>query len=211
VTRALLLFAALSTAAVAGAGADEHLLAGARRFRDGRFAEALIEFRVAQKLGNGGEAGWYAAACLVRLNRPEEAVEAFGEAEQRSPRTRDEVFDFYRAIACHDARLYACADRLLRGVGDRGGPRIRDEAHRLRAEIASILRPEPAKTSIDWYQKRARQAAQSGRPLLAKAYLDEAAGLSARRSDRYGANDGPGKAARGRDEGSGRTTRAADR
>jgi hypothetical protein len=200
VIRALLLFTVLSTAAVAGAGADEHLLAGARRFRESRFAEALVEFRVAQKLGHGGEAGWYAAACLVRLNRPDDAVEAFAEAEQRSPRTRDELFDYYRAIACHDARLYLCADKLLRGVGDRAGPRIRDEAGRLRAEVASILRPEPAKTAIDWYQKRARQAAQGGRPLLAKAYTDEAAGLSARRTDRYGGDDGSGSLARTRQE-----------
>jgi hypothetical protein len=200
VTRALLLFAALSTAAVAGAGADEHLLAGARRFRDGRFAEALIEFRVAQKLETGGEAGWYAAACLVRLNRPDDAVEAFAEAEQRSPHTRDELFEYYRAVACHDARLYLCADRLLGGVGERAGPRIRDEARRLRAAVASILRPEPAKTAIDWYHKRARQAAQGGRPLLAKAYLEEAAGLSARRTDRYGAEEGSSSLARSRRE-----------
>jgi tetratricopeptide (TPR) repeat protein len=198
--RALLLFTVLSTAAVAGAGADEHLLAGARRFREGRFAEALVEFRVAQKLGHGGEAGWYSAACLVRLNRPDDALEAFAEAEQRSPRTRDELFDYYRAIACHDARLYLCADRLLRGVGDRAGPRIRDEARRLRAEVAAILRPEPARTAIDWYQKQARQAAQGGRPLIAKAYSDEAAGLSARRTDRYVGDDGSGSLARTRQE-----------
>jgi tetratricopeptide (TPR) repeat protein len=200
VIRALLLFTALSTAAVAGAGADEHLLAGARRFRDGRFAEALVEFRVAQRFGHGSDAGWYAAACLVRLNRAEDAVEAFTEAEQRSPRTRDELFDYYRAIACHDARLYLCADRLLRGVGDRAGPRIRDEARRLRTQIASVLRPEPSKSTIDWYHKRAQQAAQAGRPLLAKAYLDEAAGLSARRTDGYGASDGSASLARTREE-----------
>jgi hypothetical protein len=211
VTRALLLFAALSTAAVAGAGADEHLLAGARRFRDGRFAEALVEFRVAQKLEIGGEARWYAAACLVRLNRPDDAVEAFAEAEQRSPRTRDELFEYYRAVACHDARLYLCADRLLRGVGERAGPRIRDEARRLRVEVASILRPEPAKTAIDWYYKRARQAAQGGRPLLARAYLEEAAGLSARRTDRYGAEEGSSSLARSRQEAPGRAKAKGDR
>lgn len=198
--RALLLLMAVSSAASAGAGADEHLLAGARRFREGQFAQALIEFRVAEKMGQGGDAVWYAAACLVRLNRPEDAVEAFAEAEQRAPRARDELFDYYRAVACHDARLYLCADRLLAGVGERAGPQIRDEARKLRIALQPVLRPEPAKTAIDWYHKRAAQAAQRGRPLLAHAYLEEAAALAARRSDRYRADEAAGALARARQD-----------
>jgi tetratricopeptide (TPR) repeat protein len=200
VSRALLLLLAVSSAASAGPGADEHLLAGARRFREGQFGQALIEFRVAEKVGHGGEAAWYAAACLVRLNRPEDAVEAFADAEQRAPHSRDELFDYYRAVACHDARLYLCADRLLAGVGERAGPRIRDEARKLRTGLQRILDPEPAKTAIDWYHKRAAQTAQRGRPLLAHAYLEEAAALAARRSDRYRADEAAGALARTRQD-----------
>lgn len=176
------LLLSLSLAAAAG-GADERLLAGARYFRDGRFAQALVEFRVAGKLGAGGDAAWYAAACLVRLNRPEDAVEAFAEAEQLAPAMRDDLFDYYRAVACHDAKLYSCADRLLAGMGDRAGPRIRLEAGKLRQRLEPILRGEPARTAIDWYAERAASAEK--RPLLAAAYQAEAAALSARRADRY--------------------------
>ena len=162
---------------------DEHLLAGARYFRGGNFAAALVEFRVAEKLGQAGDASWYAAACLVRLDRPEDAVEAFAVAERRAPAMRDELFDYYRAVACHDARLYLCAEGLLARVGDRAGPRIRDEAQKLRQRIAPVLAGEPEKSAIDWYYLRAEQSAK--RPLLAAAYLAEAAGLAARRADRY--------------------------
>jgi tetratricopeptide (TPR) repeat protein len=167
----------------ASRGPDEHLFAGARDFRDGRFAEALVEFRVADKLSPGGEAAWYSAACLVRLNRAEDAVEAFGEAERRAPSMRDDLFDYYRAVACHEARLYLCADRLLAGIGVRAGPRIRDEALRLRQRIEPVLSGEPASTAIDWYYRRAQESAN--RPLLAAAYLAEARGLTARRAGGY--------------------------
>jgi tetratricopeptide (TPR) repeat protein len=185
-----MLVALIAMGASAGTGADEHLLAGARRFRAGQFAEALVEFRVAEKLGKSDEAAWYRAACLVRLNRSEEAVEAFADASRRAPRVRDDLFDYYHAVACHDARLYLCADKLLAGVGNRAGPRIRDEAQKLRTRIGSVLRNEPTKTAIDWYHVRAAQASQRGRPLLAHAFLEEAAGLSARRKDRYRPDDG---------------------
>jgi tetratricopeptide (TPR) repeat protein len=185
---------------LAGAGADEHILAGARRFREGQFAQALVEFRVAEKLGAGGDAAWYAAACLVRLNRPEDAVEAFDDAELRAPRARDELFDYYHAVACHDARLYLCADRLLSGVGERAGPHIRDEARKLHEGIQTALKTEPPKTAIDWYHQRAGQASQRGRVQLARAYLEEAVGLSSRRRDRYRADEAAGALARAKGE-----------
>lgn len=173
--------------------AGDHLLAGARHFREGRFPEALVEFRVAEKLGPDGEAAWYSAACLVRLDRPVDAVEAFAAARKRAPRTGDALFDYYEAVACHDARLYLCADRLLSGIGARGGPRIREEALKLRARVDAVLRPEPATAAIDWYLERASEATRRGRDLLAGAYLREAAGLSARRADRYRAGEALGR------------------
>jgi tetratricopeptide (TPR) repeat protein len=196
----------LALAGAAHAGADEHLLAGARRFREGQFAQALVEFRVAEKLGKGGEAAWYAAACLTRLNRPEDAVEAFLEAERIAPRGRDELFDWYHAVACHDARLYLCANHLLIGVGERAGPRVRDEARKLRQKLDAALSAEPPKSAIDWYHKHAEQAA-AGKPLLARAYLEEAAGLAARRHDKYRADDAATALARGRKDSSTRDSR----
>jgi hypothetical protein len=171
------LFLALATAA--GPGADEHLLAGAGAFRDGRFDAALVEFRVAEKLG-APEAREYAAASLVKLGRPEEAVEAFAS----SPPGEDGLIDWYRALACYDARLYVCARALL---SDRhSGPKAADQARKLEAEIARVLAPEPATASIDWYVSRCEAQRAAGRPALAAAYCREAAALGTRRPDRHG-------------------------
>lgn len=170
----------LALAIAAGPAADEHLLAGAGAFRGGRFDAALVEFRVAERLG-APEAGAYAAAALVKLGRPEEALEAFAS----SPPGGDGLLDWYRAQACYDARLYVCADRLLsRFTG--AGPKAAAEAARLRAEIARVLAPEPARASIDWYLARCHDRRAEGRAALAALYCREAADLGARRPDRHG-------------------------
>ncbi|WP_176068334.1 hypothetical protein [Anaeromyxobacter diazotrophicus] len=162
-------------------GGAEHLLAGAQAFREGRYEAALVEFRVAQRLG-AKEAAGYAAASLVKLGRAEEAVEVFAAADAAGD---DAVLGYYRAIACHDARLYLCADRLLGEVGERAGPRIAEQARRTRAALAAELAREPARASIDWYLGRCAERRADRRPALAGAYCDEAVGLATRRGDRY--------------------------
>ncbi|GAC1342890.1 MAG: hypothetical protein NVSMB23_16060 [Myxococcales bacterium] len=189
------LVALIASSALAAPGADEHVLAGARHFRAGRLQEALVEFRVAEKVGHSDEAAWYAAACLARLKRSGDAVEAFAEAKRRAPKVRDEVLDYYNAVACSDAHLFVCADTLLAGVDDRAGPRIRDQARTLRTSIEALQRAEPSHGTIDWYHLRAAEAAKRGQAHLAKAYLGEAAALSARRKDRYRLDDTPAPAA----------------
>ena len=170
----------LALAVLARPGADEHLLAGAGAFRDGRFDVALVEFRVAATLG-APDAGAYAAAALVKLGRPEEALEAFAA----SPPGDDDLLDWYRALACYDARLYVCAERMLTGLG-RAGPKAVAEATKLRVEIARVLAPEPSAAAIDWYLARCEQRRAEGRSALAAAYCREAADLGARRPDRHG-------------------------
>lgn len=170
----------LAVAISAGPAAGEHLLAGAGAFRDGRFDAALVEFRVAEKLGSP-EAGAYAAATLVKLGRAEEAIEAFAS----SPPGDDDLLDWYRALACYDARLYTCAGRMLAGL-ERAGPKATAEVARLRGEIARVLAPEPAAASIDWYLARCEARRAEGRGALATAYCREAADLGARRPDRHG-------------------------
>ena len=176
-----------SSAIAATTGAEEHLFAGARFFREGRFAEALVEFRVAQKAGSG-EALWYAGAALQKLGRSEEAIEAFAAAD---PSGHDALLDYYRALACYDARLYLCADKLLASVGDRSGPRIAALVREVRAKIAVALRGRPSTDAIDWYHQRATEVGL-GRKLLAAAYLEEALALSGLRADRYRAADARG-------------------
>jgi hypothetical protein len=165
----LLLMVALS----AGGGADEHLLAGAGHFKDGRFERALVEFQVAQRLGSA-EAAAYAGATLVELERSEDAVDAFGAAP---PPGADPLLDYYRARACYGARLYFCADAILAGLGDRSGPRIAGHAAKVRAVLATELAREPSEAAIDWYAARCTSARAQGRVALADAYCREAAAL----------------------------------
>ncbi|MGB8930400.1 MAG: hypothetical protein WCC48_04015, partial [Anaeromyxobacteraceae bacterium] len=151
--------AMLLAAASPSAGADEHLLAGAQRFREARFEEALVEFRVAQRLGARG-ADPYIASAMVKLGRHEEAVELFGGDDAPGA---DALIDYYRALACWGARLYGCADRLLAGIGDRSGPKVADQAARLRASIAGELRGQPSQAAVDWYRGRCADERRVGR------------------------------------------------
>ena len=178
IAHALLTLAALAVSA--GPAASEHLLAGAGAFRDGRFDAALVEFRVAERLG-APDAGAYAGAALVKLGRAEEAVEAFAA----SPPGDDELLAWYRAVACYDAKLFTCADRALAGI-DQAGPKVAAEIGRLRAEIVRVLAPAPAVASLDWYASRCEQRRAEGRVALAAAYCREAVELGGRRPDRHG-------------------------
>ncbi len=178
------LIALLALGAGVSPGADEHVLAGARLFRADRYAEALVEFRVAERLGSSEAAG-YAAAALVKLGRSEEAVEAFAALEPIAAGRRDALLDFYHAVACNEARLYLCADRLLAGVGARAGPRIGEHARKMRAAIEGLLASEPSQDALDWYLARCDAARRGGHALLARAYCEEAAGLASRRRDGY--------------------------
>lgn len=174
----LLVLAVMSSPGEKSAGV--HLAAGALAFREARYAEALVEFRVARGLG-ASDADPYAAATLVKLGRAEEAVEAFAPTEEG----RDALLDYYRSIACYEARLYLCADRLLALVGARSGPRIAEEAAKARAAIASELTKEPPQPTIDWYLTRCGERRDAGRAALAATFCQEAVGLSERRADRY--------------------------
>jgi hypothetical protein len=181
----LVCLAAAARAQPQGGGADDHLLAGARFFQQERYPEALVEFRVAERTGAGGAATWYVAATLVKLHRAEDALAAFARAEAEAPGDRDALLDYYRALACYDARLYFCADRLLAGLGQQPGPRMAAQATKIRGELAPLLAAAPAKGTIDWYLARGAEAVQTDKPLLAAYYFDEAVRLGALRSDGY--------------------------
>lgn len=161
-------------------GADEHLLAGARFFRAGNFSKALIEFRVAEKLGGSGEASWYAAAALVKLGRPEDALEAFAQAEKSAPAERDALLDYYQALACYDARLYGCAAKLFAEVGDQSGPRVAELARKARGSIEKMFAEPVTQGAVDWYREKAAIAHLAKREALAALYSKEADALSAR-------------------------------
>ncbi len=186
-TRAAATILMLGLLAAGAPAADEHVLEGARLFREDRCAEALVEFRLAERLG-APDARGYAAAALVKLSRAEEAVELF-ESPGIAPAGADPLLDYYHARACYDLRLFLCADELLAGVGSRTGPRIADQAAQIRRDIAAALPREPAPDVVGWYLKRARELADGGRPVLARAFAREARALGNRRPDRQGVAD----------------------
>lgn len=170
------LWLALALAA-RGDGPEAHLLAGAAHFREARYADALVEFRVAERLGEP-EAASYAGAALVKLERWEEAVETF---ETAAPSDHP-LQDYYRALACYGAQLYACADRLLAGIGDRSGPRIAEQARALRAELARALTAPPSDATLAWYRAHCEERRAQGRAALAAAYCREVDALASRRA-----------------------------
>lgn len=168
---ALLLASMLSAS---GAGGD-HLLAGARHFREGRYGEALVEFRVADSLGADG-ARAYAAASLVELERFDEAVEAF----EGVPGGQDTLLDYYRALACFGAHLYTCAETILNAIGDHGGPKIAAEVAALRREIQAQRDRPSADSDIAWYAARCAELRVQKRPALASLFCRESSVLESR-------------------------------
>jgi tetratricopeptide (TPR) repeat protein len=164
---------------------DDHLLAGAQHFRGERYREALVEFRVAERTGSGAGASWYVASALVKLQRPEEAITAFARAEAGALADRDALLEYYHALACYDAKLYGCADRLLASIGVQAGPRISAQARKIREDLAPVISATPSTTTIDWYRSHGADAESAGHLALAIAYCDEALRLSTLRPDGY--------------------------
>jgi tetratricopeptide (TPR) repeat protein len=186
----LVLFAATaSLAAAAQSASDQHLVSGAAHFRAGRYDAALVEFRVAEKLGAGPVARWYAASALAQAGRSEEAVEEFLEAAAKAPEQRDSVLTWQEAVASHDARLYLRADRLLAGLGASAGPRISEQVAKLRAQIAPLLLARPTGANVDWYLSRARALYGTGHPKLARLFAEEGLAVAKRHPDCHGCAD----------------------
>ena len=167
------------------AAAPAHLLRGASFFREGDFVNALVEFQVARMRQEGPDATWYVAACLTKLKRPEDALEAFSEARARAPEADDALLDFYEALASHDARLYLHASDLLARLGNRAGPKLAEEARILRRRIEALFRAAPAEDAVDWYFTKAAIATSTRHFVLAQLYGEEALALGRRRAACY--------------------------
>lgn len=183
-----LLIAALLAVATAHAetpSGSEHLLSAARLFRAGKFAEAVVEFKVAERLGAGAEATLYLAVALSRAGRHEEALEAFARTEAQGAAVTDPLVLYYRALSCHHLRLYVVADGYLVAVESGGGPRISEQAAATRAAISAHLAQAIPTTAIDWYHAQAAAAEQRGWLALSALYFEEALQLARRRADGY--------------------------
>ena len=118
----------------------------------------------------------YAAASLVNLERFEEALEAF----EGAPRGEDGLLDFYRALACYGAHLYACADEVLGTTGDRGGPRDR---RRGRGAPPEHRGRRGSAAADDVFGYAARCGFSYGSASVSGAYCPGSADLDARRAE----------------------------
>lgn len=176
----------VSAVGAAQPSADAHVLTGARAFRDGDWATALVEFRVALKLGAAPGVHWYEGAALARAGRFEEAVGVFELAQELAPGERDSLLDYYRALSCFEAHLWGCVAEVTSQLQRTGGPRIQQQVTAMAAEAKQLLSTEPPKSAIDACLSRAKAAAS---PPLARAWLREASRLSALRPDHFGAEE----------------------
>jgi len=161
---------------------DAHVLAGARAFRAGQWADALVEFRVALKLGAPASVRWYEGAALARAGRFEEAVGSFELALETSPSGRDPLLDYYRALSCFELRLWGCVVEVTSELERSGGPRIQQQVKAMATEAQQLLSLEPPREVIDACFTRARAATS---PSLGRAWLREAARLGRRRADAF--------------------------
>ena len=162
---------------------ESHLVAGAEAFRAEAYEKALVEFRVAEALGST-EASWYLAASLLKLGRAEDAIEAFVLAERSNRSATDALLDVYRGQACYAAQLLLCADRWFESAGARAGPRLAPQLQAIRGAIRDTLQKGEIDPAIDRLLDRAG-AVQAGRPALAFAFAEEAAGLASRSATRH--------------------------
>ncbi len=121
----------------------------------------------------------------MKLDRPEQALEAF-ESASAPPPGRDALLDYYHGLAAYEARLYLRADRCFARAAEKAGPRIAEQAARIRADIAAMMRAAPGRDAVDWYLARCDELAAAGRRGLARAHCEEARDLGGRRADRHG-------------------------
>jgi tetratricopeptide (TPR) repeat protein len=180
---------AIAVTCTALAAEPTHLEQGAAHFRAGRYDEALVELKVAALLNEGKEAQWYVAAVLQKLARTEEALDAFGKAEATAPDAEDALLDYYRALACYDAQLLHCADRLLEKVEKEAGPKVAGQARQLRARLKPVLSEPPPHDAIDVLIARATAAKHGGRDHAAVAFAREARELSKASKEQYRSKD----------------------
>jgi len=185
--RALLALCLFETASASPA--DEHLQSGARFFHEERYAEALVEFKLALKFGAGTSTQYYIAASLQKLSRADESVEAFAAAIVSAPRERDTVSDYYYAMACYEARLYRRADRLFADVEKHAGPKIASLARKVRADLAPQLMAQPSWAAVNWYLEHGISLHKKGYRAVAIAYLLEGLTLALQRGDQEQAQE----------------------
>jgi tetratricopeptide (TPR) repeat protein len=158
---------ALLLATLIQGGTQAHLLDGVRHFREGRYAEALVEFRVIEKAPDAPpDLAFYLGPTLYKLGRFEEALKVFVRAPER-----DALTDFYLGQTYYQLKLYRKAREVFVALRSRGlGPKLAEAAGRYVAEVDRAYQSPPSDAVVDAYFDEGRGA----EPTLAVEYLEEA-------------------------------------
>jgi hypothetical protein len=155
-----------------------HLLEGVRAFREGRFAEALVEFRVVERAPDApAELAYYLGPTLYKLGRHREALQVF----VTSSAPRDALSEFYFGTTLYRLKLYLQARDVFAALaGPALGPRMREGALRYQADIDRLYTSPPAPTVVDAYAVEVRPALARGELVAAAKLLEEALRVTAR-------------------------------
>lgn len=162
----------LSTTVVAQDGATaRHLLAGVHAFKDGRYAEALVELRVVARAPDApADLAFYLGPTLYKLGRYAEALDVFVSSRAAA----DALTDFYRGQTYYQLRLFRKARAIFVALRSGGlGPALDDAAGRYVEQVDAAYRTPPAPGAIDYYLEQGLDL-RARDPVLAAEYLDEA-------------------------------------
>jgi hypothetical protein len=156
----------------AAASSSRHLIEGVRAFREGRFSEALVEFRIVERAPDAPpELAFYLGPTLYKLGRHREALRVF----LASRAERDALTNFYLATTCYQLRLYRLAREVFAKLHEGGlGPKLAGASARYVIRIDELFsRPVPPGV-IDGYLAEARVELERGDPFTGGAFLEEA-------------------------------------
>lgn len=168
--------------------ADAHLVRGIDCFRERRYDEALIEFRIASEIRpDDGTLLHYIGAAYYEQGAYEDALMAFQRGLILAPGFGDEFSFYYMARACYRCRLYAAArDGFLKILELSPGSKFAQESRQFIAEIDGLLAKSPDRRTIDWYYDRGLQEIQKQRHLYAESYFREILALQERHPELKG-------------------------
>jgi tetratricopeptide (TPR) repeat protein len=114
--------------------ATEHLLAGVREFRAGRFEAALREFRQVEHSDGATDLALYLGPTLYKLDRLEEARAVLAAYHRTG--ARDPVADYYLGLSYYRLGLLRLAREIFLALDVReAGPKLAEGAHRFADEI----------------------------------------------------------------------------
>jgi tetratricopeptide (TPR) repeat protein len=137
--RSFVLLSLLLTGTVGPASANpssvtEHLLAGVRAFRAGRFDSALVEFRQVEQLGGASDLALYLGPTLYKLDRLQEARAVLAAYHRTG--ARDPVADYYLGLSYYRFGFLRLArETFLALDAHEAGPQLAEGARRFVAEI----------------------------------------------------------------------------